>query len=136
MLRTETITTAFDELRDPSVIRVEYDLVELRVYVQFASTERLALVAFQNPQGFRVMDEGSLLEFWGAGRSNGWLWRVEEGGWLEQEAQRSGFLREMTPGVEYLVLGDDDCVSVISPAPPRVTEAPNSALQPTPTRAT
>lgn len=41
---------------------------------------------FEVASGFRVLDEGDLLEFWAAEvRVPGWLWRVTGGGWLDLE---------------------------------------------------
>ena len=51
---------------------------------------------FRFPRGFRVLDEGDLLEFWGtefwkSGLAQGsFLFEVLRGGWFDLEAQRSG----------------------------------------------
>lgn len=108
----------------PEIEHVEYDLWELRLTVRFAAGEPPVYVTFSAPNGFRVLDEGNLNEFWSdTARSPGWIWRVSAGGWLDQESQRRGFVREMTPGDEYLVLGQNDCISVVATSPPRIDEA-------------
>jgi hypothetical protein len=124
MIRTRTIDTPFDSRGVPEVERLEYDLWELRITVRFVSGESPVYVTFASPNGFRVLDEGNLNDFWSDGaRTAGWIWEVSNGGWLDQESQRQGFIREMTPGLEYLVLGQNDCVSVVSDSPPRIVEA-------------
>ncbi len=124
MIETLTIETPYDSRGVPEIERFEYDLWELRVTLRFAAGEPPVYVTFSSPNGVRVLDEGNLNEFWtDTARSPGWIWEVSKGGWLDQESRRPGFIREMTPGHEYLVLGQNDCVSVISTSPPRVVEA-------------
>ena len=124
MVHTRTIDTPYDSRGVPEVERLEYDLWELRVTVRFAAGEPPVCVTFSSPNGFRVLDEGNLNEFWSEGaRSGGWIWAVSSGGWLDHESKRQGFVREMTAGLEYLVLGQNDCVSVVSDSPPRIIEA-------------
>jgi hypothetical protein len=124
MTKTRTIETLYDDVGVPEIERLDYDLWELRLTLRFQTDEPPIYVTFSSPRGFRVLDEGNLNEFWTDGsRSPGWIWQVTSGGWLDQECQRSGFIREMTPGDEFLVLGQNDCVSVISPSPPRITQA-------------
>ena len=51
-----------------------------------------ARVTFQHVIGFRVLDERDLCEFWNTYSERvGWLYLVEEGGWLELESQRKLF---------------------------------------------
>ncbi|MFO6129145.1 hypothetical protein, partial [Pseudomonas aeruginosa] len=65
----------------------------------------------------------NLLEFWPAcAASEGWLYRVEQGGWLDQECRREGFVARETKAVdEYFVNGGDRCLSVLSWSPPKVS---------------
>ena len=124
MIETRTIETPYDDAGVPEIERLDYDLWELRLTVRFEAEDAPVYVTFPSPRGFRVLDEGNLNEFWtDESRSPGWIWQVTNGGWLHQESQRFGFIREMTPGDEYLVLGQDDCVSVISKSPPRIVQA-------------
>ncbi|HCL3231334.1 TPA: hypothetical protein N2A10_003985, partial [Pseudomonas aeruginosa] len=52
----------------------------------------------------------------------GWLYRVEQGGWLNQECRREGFVARETKAVdEYFVNGGDRCLSVLSWSPPKVS---------------
>ena len=124
MVRTSTVVTGFDDSGVPEIERLEYDLWRLRISVRFQPGDPPVYVTFSEPSAFRVMDERNLNEFWADGaRSSSWLWIVLGGGWIDDEEQRSGFIREMTPGVEYLVLGRNDCVTVIASSPPTVVSA-------------
>lgn len=81
-----------------------------------------ARVIFRDPIGFRVLDERDLCEFWNTySEPHGWLYEVEEGGWLELESHRPLF---NSPGLfvelrEYLVV-DDRCISVLTIHPPEI----------------
>lgn len=79
-------------------------------------------VEFEGVSGFRVLDEGDLLEFWAQDVSKpGWLWLVRSGGWRDLESTRSGFIRRDVPSLrEYMVLGVNDCVNVLSGCTPKV----------------
>ncbi|MDV6915006.1 hypothetical protein FA564_29825, partial [Pseudomonas aeruginosa] len=51
-----------------------------------------------------------------------WLYRVEQGGWLDQECRREGFVARETKAVdEYFVNGGYRCLSVLSWSPPKVS---------------
>jgi len=53
------------------------------------------------------------------GKPGGWLWRISAGGWLDLERTRSSFITGLGDQYsEFLVLGTDDCVSVIASADP------------------
>jgi hypothetical protein len=66
----------------PAVIQVSFDLWTLRITMQFPGISAPTYVEFENVSGFRVLDEGNLLEFWCPEvRKPGWLWLVEAGGW-------------------------------------------------------
>ena len=120
-LATE-IFTQFTFSNGVEVIRTEYEFDHLFVYVYDADSDLDFLVKFTDVQAFRVMDECHLLEYWPA-CSKGWLYEIQDGGWLSQEIQRSGSLiGDMTPGLrEFIVTGCDDCVSVLGYEPPQVT---------------
>ena len=76
------------------------------------------VVSFNDPIGFRILDEGDLLEFWPACASphGSGLFEIHDGGWLHQESMRKGFLSATVwPALrEFLVTGADDCASVLS----------------------
>ena len=99
----------------PEITALEYRLGDLTLTLQLAD-ETLVSVRFEAIRGFRVLDEGDLLEFWNPPtRAEGWLWSVKDGGWYAQEARRDGFMFGIdTTCSEFLVLGQNDCVSVIT----------------------
>ncbi|MEH6783857.1 MAG: hypothetical protein V7688_08255 [Alcanivorax jadensis] len=106
----------------PEVTDVEYDLYILRLTLKFESLDGPVYVEFDGVKGFRVLDEGDLLEFWDERvRADGWLWNVQEGGWQDLERNREGFLSRPDEGYkEYLICGVDDCVSILSFGPPLI----------------
>ncbi|MCL2918486.1 hypothetical protein [Shewanella litorisediminis] len=73
-------------------------------------------LTFEKLLGFRVLDEGDLLEYWAElSLSNGWLYEVSEGGWLEQESLRSGFMASSHHSPrEFLVVTEKECISVLT----------------------
>jgi hypothetical protein len=80
-------------------------------------------VLFKNVIGFRLLDEGNLTEFWGENRVSGWLWKVKSGGWFDLEKSRKAFTEgyiENDSRKEYLILGINDCISIISLSEPEV----------------
>lgn len=73
--------------------------------------------------GFRLLDEGDLLDFWSAGISSqkGWIFEIAAGGWLAQESLRAGFVSQQRAGVrEFLVIGVDWCLSLLALSAPKV----------------
>lgn len=107
----------------PELARIEYDAGALTI-VACVSGQQVASVQFESVEGFRVLDEGDLLEFWPmCSWSRGkWLWEVLEGGWFELESTRPGFdWEKYKDAAEYLVVGENECVSVISHDRPVVT---------------
>jgi hypothetical protein len=108
----------------PELARIEYDAGRLTIGV-FSDGRQIALVQFKSVEGFRVLDEGDLLEFWPMCQwaPGKWLWEIHEGGWFEFESTRPGFIREKLKGAaEYLVVGVNECVSVISHTRPVVAK--------------
>jgi hypothetical protein len=83
---------------------------------------------FQQIGGYRVLDEGQLSAFWNKeSRTDGWLWEIRSGGWFALESTRPDFVMGLTPlgngPREFLVLGINDCVSVITWADPHAYAA-------------
>ena len=79
-------------------------------------------IIFQSPVWFRVLDERDLCEFWNTySEPNGWLWEVEEGGWLELESQRQHFnSRDFIPGLREFLIVDDQCISILTVESPEI----------------
>ena len=108
----------------PEIIHITYDLWSLRITLQFKGYDNPVYIEFRDIVGFRVLDEGDLIEFWNPGiRTEGWLWTVEAGGWFELEKCRPGFVSGTFHNClhEFLVLGVDDCVSVMTSSEPRLS---------------
>lgn len=87
--------------------------------LQIANEEEFDLeLRFPNLEGFRVLDELHLCEFWkDYHMKNGWLWEVTEGGWTQLEQMRGSFVAaDMFKSRlrEYLVTSLTTCVSVMT----------------------
>ena len=107
------------------VLRIEYSLGNLMVYVEGLTNEPSFAVEFEDVQGFRVLDERDLMEYWPiCSTPNGWLFEITTGGWLAQEDERHGScIKEMYSDIkEYLITGEDDCVSVLTRQEPVVRQ--------------
>lgn len=86
-----------------------------------------ARVVFRNVAGFRLLDEGALLEFWNEySEPNGWLWEVKKGGWLDLERTRpaAGYWLGLvsSPPLREFFLVDDLCVNVLCAQPPEILD--------------
>ncbi|MBC5833932.1 hypothetical protein L1S34_14455 [Flavobacterium sp. K77] len=111
---------------NPEIYNVTYDLWTLKITLGFDDIKSPIYVIFKNVVGFRVLDEGNLLEFWDKDvRVPGWIWRVESGGWFELEKLRAGFLAQHHGDShnEYLISGINDCLSVIAESEPIIMKA-------------
>ena len=81
----------------------------------------MAHVIFEEAEGFRVLNENSMLQFpWPKStESQSFLYRVNKNGWLEME-QKAGNMIDLPDGAkEYVVIGSNECVSVIAYADPK-----------------
>jgi hypothetical protein len=106
------------------VIRsLRYDGKTLVVEIQ-GEGFAFARVLFERVAGFRMLDERDLCEFWdNYSEDKGWLYEVEEGGWLELESVRALFNSpEVFPGLREYLLVDDKCISVLSDCPPGIED--------------
>ncbi|AON73794.1 hypothetical protein B8B80_17795 [Pseudomonas aeruginosa] len=101
---------------DPWFLECRQDRAGLTILVRDLANQRTWRVEFVEVEGLRQLDAADLLEFWPAcAASEGWLYRVEQGGWLDQECRREGFVARETKAVdEYFVNGGDRCLSVLS----------------------
>ena len=133
--RVEPLTLAGELKAHPSVVAVNYNLSELRILLSVNDDSRIELqVLFRTPAGFRVLDESDLLEFWENHKhGSDWLYLVHEGGWNDLESSRDGYLsRHQTDLNEYLIVGRNECVSILSYEQPVVLDigSKRSLLQP------
>ncbi len=111
--------------RGSEVLGLTYRPGELTIRLRGLPPAAPRRVVFNDVIGFRVLDERDLLEYWPTcSTPNGWLFEITGGGWLSQESRREGCLiATITPDAkEYLVTGEDDCVSVICRTGPAVDE--------------
>ncbi len=85
-------------------------------------------VNFDATYGFRVLDEGDLCEFWSeCNLTQGWCFEVLEGGWNALEKTREHFVSGKLYGPrEFLIVGLNECVSILAHELPIVTELPSS----------
>jgi hypothetical protein len=113
-------TYAFQSSVD--ITRVCLEWGTLVVTLISGGDRKAATVRFSEIAGFRLLDEGNLLEFWPeCSGVNGWLFLIKKNGWLDQESTRDGFLLEKDMGLsEYFIASQNSCVSVLSSEVPRV----------------
>lgn len=121
---TITFPGANPEFEAPEILSIHYDLWLLRISLNFENRSTPVYVNFPRIAGFRVLDEGDLLEFWNPdARANGWLWEIKSGGWFDLESTRSGFVSSHQDKIiEYFVRGENECVSVLSFSEPEIHE--------------
>lgn len=106
--------------KEAEVVGVHYDVDSLVVEVRDHDGDALWQIAFPAVEGFRVLDEGDLGEFWG--HVPCLVIEVTAGGWWEQECSRGGFTAQWTKKVrEYFVNGMNACVSVLSWSEPVIS---------------
>ncbi|UIR54783.1 hypothetical protein LZQ00_10895 [Sphingobacterium sp. SRCM116780] len=126
----DAIAIEFGELinrnKVPQIIGINYNLESLVVTISFYDpNDEIIEVKFTSIEGFRVLDEGNLLEFWNSSRPAGWIWEIKENGWFDQEKKREGCLLGYMAGYnlkEYLILGQSDCISILCYNEPEIGE--------------
>jgi hypothetical protein len=124
-MKAESVQSDISFENSHEVIDIRYSFGRLSITVSAPHAET-CVITFEEVVGFRVMDEGNLLEFWPECSSQrGWLFRVIEGGWFSQESQRNGFLAGDVKAIsEYLVTGANDCVNILSGLEPKMSRLP------------
>jgi hypothetical protein len=87
-------------------------------------------VTFTQTYGFRVLDELDLTEFWSqCSLRDGWFFEVKANGWKALELSRPTFFSGRPSWVrEYLVIGRNECVSVLTKEDPMVVPIAPSNL--------
>ena len=105
------------------IVYIEFDIETLTVTVLIDGDK--IDVSFDSPVGYRVLDEGDLLEFWpNCSSFNGWLYEIRNGGWLDQERKREGFVSAAkTDSQEYFIIGCNYCINVIAWEDPSVCQS-------------
>lgn len=131
--RVTVVQTSFPSDKTTRVESLSFDSDGLSVSV--SSQHWDAKVVFEQTYGFRVLDELDLTEFWSqCTLADGWLFEVTSGGWKALELTRPFFVSGRQDwGREYLVVGLNECVSVITKEKPSVlaNTPSNHSLQPT-----
>jgi len=131
--RVAVVQTPFPSDNTTQVESVFFDSNGLSISV--SSQHWDAKVVFKQTYGFRVLDELDLAEFWPlCTLADGWFFEVTSGGWKDLELARPYFVSGRQEWVrEYLVIGINECVSVLTKEEPSVfANAPfNHSLQPT-----
>jgi hypothetical protein len=105
---------------------VHWTFDALVIRVRSRSSDEEAVVRFSAewaPNKFRLVDEADINDWEGICMSDSWLYTVESGGWFAHESEREGFLGRYGVFTEYLIVGTDECVSVITKSSPDVTLA-------------
>ena|GEM_PF-935296 len=100
----------------------EVKLSESGLIIIMKSKGWSAKVNFEATYGFRVLDEGDLSEFWSVCTlKDGWCFEVMEGGWNSLELKRAHFVSGKLYDIkEYLIVGLNECVSVLGHEPPTI----------------
>jgi hypothetical protein len=106
--------------REKAVRGVWYDGLNLRVEIQGPGFS-YARVTFEEPVGFRVLDERELCEFWNKhSQPKGWFYEVEEGGWMELESHRTTFPTPFCGDMREYMIVDYMCINVLCNSPPTI----------------
>ncbi len=108
-----------DEVTHVELAAVSYDQWILTVAVRKYGSEETVIgmshVAFEEVEGFRVLNESAMLMFpWtklDSGRS--FVHRVPDGGWYSSEVS-AGNMHLPESVSEYVIVTNDECVSVIA----------------------
>jgi len=118
--------------RRPQVCSLRYDLDSLVIDFDPDADGAQLAITFESPRGFRCLDEGDLTRYWAHSELvDNWLFRIDEGGWLTDEAKGHLEISVAFGYQEYLICGVDDCVTVLANAPPtvEVVNPPNKPMQ-------
>lgn len=116
------------------VVRVNWSDQEPATIVAISRrTGRTCIVEFESVVGLRILGELDLASIWlGAEKEalkSTWLFQVSTGGLLDLECTRSDFYtqHESPKPYEWLVVGYQECVSVLSVGAPKVHERSGNA---------
>ena len=122
LVKVKILETIIEQFHSPVVAGLSYmaKLNKLTIYYHSNGNEGIDYeIIFENPRGFRLLDEGDMYNYWeGELMLNNWLFGIESGGWLDREDDAGGFISKALGFCEFLITGTDDCVSVISHSEP------------------
>jgi hypothetical protein len=117
------------ELKSSDLCDLSLGFAGLRVAVHLGEDEdandRFVEIVFTAPRGFRYLDEGDLLPYWGSGAfdtSRHLVFEIKRGGWAEQEEQSGMFNVTAAVGTfrEWFIASSSACLNVISTAEPLI----------------
>ncbi|MGB0299727.1 MAG: hypothetical protein ACPGCM_00495 [Alteromonas oceani] len=117
------VETDFESDTTVTIDEIRFDIECLKVTV--GSKSWSATVNFDAIHGFRVLDEGDLGEFWSqCNLKTGWCFEVLAGGWNDLENTRKHYVTgKLYQPKEFLIIGLNECVSVLTFEQPKVVEA-------------
>jgi hypothetical protein len=115
------IDSPYKSDRSTEIVEVKLSAGGLDIVI--SSVDWKVKASFDAIWGFRVLDEGDLSEFWSiCNLTHGWCFEVLEGGWNDLEKTRDHFVTgKLYEPREYLIIGLNECVSILAHEPPAVT---------------
>ncbi len=123
-VKARVLETVIEHFHSPVVAGLSYRIKNSRLIIYYHSNGNEDIdyvITFENPRGFKVLDEGDMYSYWeNEELIKHWLFEIESGGWLDREDDAGGFISKALGFREFLITGIDDCVSVISHGEPTV----------------
>lgn len=126
-IKTEIeIFTPPDNVSHVEIASVHFDQWILTIGVRYYGGKDddiigMAHVVFDQPEGFRMLDEGAMLNFpWQElSETRAYVHIVYSGGWFDMESN-AGNLHLPDTAKEYIVKTSNECVSVIAYSEPKL----------------
>lgn len=114
------------------IVELNYKGKTLRAVLESHPSQILITVTFPTVAGYRVLDERELGEFWTNNiisyeeTKNATVAVVEAGGWLDAESSFGALVKDGYYGSahEYLIVGDYECLNIVSGHPTFSVTAP------------
>jgi len=112
------LETIIKQFRNPVIAGLSYSTNPHLLVINYHSNGNKDIdydVIFEQPRGFKCLNEGDMINYWESKQlADNWLFEIMSGGWLDQEDHAGGFSSKALGFREFLIMGVDDCVSVIS----------------------
>ena len=126
LVNASVLKTSINKFRSPVVAGIHYEakIGKLIIYYHSDGDKDIDYeIVFEQPRGFKMLDEGDMLNYWGNQEMIGnWLFEIKSGGWLDTEDNAGGFASKLLGFREFLIGGVDDCISVISNKEPIIVK--------------
>jgi hypothetical protein len=128
-MRVTVLETPVPIGRRPAIVGISYTPPVLTIWFDAEHSSSYLRITFDDCRGFRCLDEGDLARYWSDPvLAQHWMFQILDGGWLTDEsANHLTVTLAMGPPSEFLICGLDDCVTVLSPRPPRFELEPRPA---------